>query len=512
MDAFSPHYRVMEIVASSILDRVNGYSRYRHDCYRSRTWDEAVTGFDRTTVQQLLPVARMTPDEFKVNSTEMYTQCKVCAEQYDASVDAAQLKAVAYHHCFTWPSAWEGHNYTNAIVTEPGIRGDKIIVPQNASKPNTVPLSSVWNQIRNRLGYVAKIFSNVTDAPPAEHLSGVVIYLDPTSTPLAASVYQSYFPAPVTSISILSTPLCATAILPNGQLCATYAQSLVTTYQDLYPGLQNNGFDGLAGIRFQMAASSAGLWSRMIRSKLLLCPPNSPNCLMPAASKLLDPLAGFDTYAYVLESVEDQKAIEFFNMVGHGDRATVEQLPVGDIPATVPKVAQPQLYTSTGEKVAPEMTKVNNVGLTPEGYTTGNEPPAAISQTSAAAMPDSTVYSNVAAEMPTNAENPNIYFPETEEVPTAAYAQQMKDQLKPINLNYSVENTTLKATDEMVTDADYGFSTREFTSQVNSEQSLLRAESDLRIKEMVQASKADELAAIQNGDAPPYMVSSLLSL
>ena len=51
MDWTSPHYRVMEILGSSILDRVNGLSRYRHDCYRSRTWDEGVTGYDRTTVR-----------------------------------------------------------------------------------------------------------------------------------------------------------------------------------------------------------------------------------------------------------------------------------------------------------------------------------------------------------------------------------------------------------------------------------------------------------------------------
>ena len=44
MDWTAPHYRMMEIVAASILDRINGRSRYRHDCYRSRTWDEAVTG------------------------------------------------------------------------------------------------------------------------------------------------------------------------------------------------------------------------------------------------------------------------------------------------------------------------------------------------------------------------------------------------------------------------------------------------------------------------------------
>ena len=62
MDWTSPHERLLEIISSSILDRVNGKSRYRHDCARTRKYDEAVIGMDRTTIQQMMPVARMDPN------------------------------------------------------------------------------------------------------------------------------------------------------------------------------------------------------------------------------------------------------------------------------------------------------------------------------------------------------------------------------------------------------------------------------------------------------------------
>ena len=488
-----------------MLDRVTGFSRYRHDCYRSRTWDEGVTGYDRTTVQQMLPIARMNPNQNFFNANEFKTQCKVCLEQFNPTTEKNRVKAVSFHHCFTWPDEMEGQNYTDAILTEPGLRGDKIIVPHNATRPNTVPLSSVFKQIRNRLGYVAKIFSNVTDSPPDEHNTGVIVYLDPSSTGIDKEIYPTYFPDTVTSITVLSNPLCATAYLPTGQLCSTYAEELVTYFQSQYSGLTTTGYHGLTGIRFQMVASSAGMWSRMIIAKRLVCPPTTPNCLFPAASKLVDQIAGFDTYAYVLESEASGKAIDFFNMVGHGDRATIERLGAADIPATVPKPTVPQQYTSTGEKVAPEFTAMNEE-TDAEGHASGAEaPPTALSQSAAAATDDSAVYAHAASILPSNLENPNIYFPETEKVPNATYVADKLAAVEPINLNYGEEGTY--ATDEMVADVDHGMVTRVATDAVLAEQTALRILSEHRIKLMARAAKAAELAAVVSGEAPSSLVS-----
>jgi hypothetical protein len=500
MDWTSPHYRVMEIIGASILDRVNGYSRYRHDCYRSRTWDEGVTGYDRTTVQQMLPVARMTPNQELFNETEFHTQCKVCLEQFDPVKEKNRVKAAAFHHCFTWPEAFEDHNYADAITYEAGLVGQKVVLPQNATKPNTAPITSVWKQIRNRLGYVSKTFSNVTDSPPNEHNSGVVIYIDPSTTGIAKEIYPSYWSdlGGVTSITILASPLCAVAYLPTGQKCTDYAEELVSYFQTIVPGLTNTGFNDLNGIRFQMAASSAGLWSRAIRSKLLICPPTTPNCLIPAGSKLVDPLAGFDSYAYVLDTPDSGKAINFFNMVGHGDRVTVELLGAADVPPVVVRSVVPQQYTSTGEELPEEFTDANAV-VDSEGFKSGQSPDAPMSQSAAAATSDATIYADVEPLMPSNAENPNVYFPEIETVPTEEYIQAKIDAGEPINLNYSQRNTTQKATPEMVTDQDHAMVTRELTSAVLSEQTALRIASETRIKEMSQEAKANQLA---DGESP----------
>jgi hypothetical protein len=500
LDWTSPHYRVMEIIGASILDRVNGYSRYRHDCYRSRTWDEGVTGFDRTTVQQMLPIARMTPNQDLFNETEFHTQCKVCLEQFDPTTEKNRVKSAAFHHCFTWPETFEDHDYADATTYEVGLVGQKVVLPQNATKPNTAPITSVWKQIRNRLGYVSKIFSNVTDSPPNEHNSGVVIYIDPSTTGIDKEIYPSYWAnlGGVTSISVLSSPLCAVAYLPTGQKCSDYAEDLVAYFQTIVPGMSNTGFNNLNGIRFQMAASSAGLWSRAIRSKLLICPPTTPNCLIPAGSKLVDPLAGFDSYAYVLDTPESGKAIDFFNMVGHGDRVTVELLGAANVPPAVVKPDIPQQYTSTGEEVAAEFTDVN-ADVDSEGFKSGQAPEPAMSQSAAAATSDAAIYADVEPNLPSNAENPNVYFPAIEDVPSEAYIQERIDLGLPVNVNYSQRDTNKTATPEMVTDEDHAMITRELTPAVLSEQTALRIASEARIKEMSQAAKAAQLA---DGESP----------
>jgi hypothetical protein len=192
-------------------------------------------------------------------------------------------------------------------------------------------------------------------------------------------------------------------------------------------------------------------------------------------------------------------------MVGHGDRATVERLPTADIPAIVAKPVVPQQYTSTGEAVAPEFSDVNK-NLNAEGFKPGQTPQAAMSQTSAAQASDSSIASAAASVLPSIAANPNTYVPKTETVPDAAYVADKLAKGEPINLNYSKENTTQRATDEMVLDVDYAMVTRAYTSTVAAEQLALRKASEARIKMATQAAKAEELAAVEAGDAPPNLV------
>ena len=502
LDWTSPHYRLLEIFSSSMLDRVNGFSRYRHDCYRSRQWDEAVTGMDRTTVQQMLPVARLDPNEELVTADQMKQQCKVCLMQFHSSKEATRVKSFATHHCFGWPESWTGHDYT--VSTTPGTRGDVVTLPESPAVPNVVPLSAIATPVRSRLGYVAKIFSNITDAPPDEHRSGVVIYLDPTSYGIAKEIYPNYFPASVTSITVLTSPLCATAYLRSGQKCSTYAEELVDYFKLQYNQLTNTGYKGLSGIKFQMAASTAGAFSRMILAKKLICPPHSMTCLFPAMAKLVDPEANFDTSATILESSDWGAAIDFFTVVGHENRVVVERLPDTDIPAIVPKpTSLEQLYTTTNEKVAPEFNLVN-WDLDDEGFLPGQNPAAPMSRSDAALMSDADVLA-ATSDVPSNRGNPNVYTPVVEEVPDEAYAQSRAAIKKPINLNYGIPNSDIRATDEMGVDTELGFSVRAMTPELHAAQIAERSASQQRITGNAQIAKAKQLAEATNGNFPPSM-------
>ena len=509
MDWTSPHERLLEIVSSSILDRVNGKSRYRHDCYRTRQWDEAVTGMDRTTIQQMIPVARMEPNVNMVSEIDLKAQCKVCLANFEPDVEKYQFKAMASHHCFGFPKVWEGSDWHDNVALT--FTGNAVILPEDPAKPNVVPLSTVYKQFRNRLGYVAKIFSNVTDVPPLESESGVVIFLDPSSKGVVKEIYPTYFPATVTSITVLTSPLCATALLATGQQCADYAESLVDYFKTLYPDLKRTGFHGLRGIQYQMSASSAGSFSRMILAKKLICPPATPTCLFPAMSKMIDPEAGFDTSATLMECKgggDCGKAISFFMNVGHGKRVTLE---VVDVPPDVNKLPGNQVVwplTSTGVKAAAPFKYVKSSGWADEGYSTSKLPKVKMSRSVAASTPDANVLAAIAKwGLPTTDQNPNAYVPPLEVPVDMVYVQaRMVDNL-PINLNYGIRKTDSRVMDEMGLDGDkdLGFTKRALTPSVAKIQKKLKRASQDRIELFVIKAKAVQLDDASNGNPIPSM-------
>lgn len=516
MDWTSPHERLLEIISSSILDRVNGKSRYRHDCSQTRKWDEAVIGMDRTTIQQMIPVARMDPNLGFVSEADMLAQCKVCLKNFSPNAEKYQLKAYASHQCFSFPQEWEGSTWsTNVAMT---VQGRAIVLPEDPVKPNVVPLSTVYKQVRNRLGYVAKTFSNITDAPPKEHESGVVIFIDPNSKAVAKEVYQPFFPATVTSVTVLSSPLCATAYLATGELCLTYAEQLVEYFKTLYPNLHRTGFQGHNGIKFQMSASSAGSFSRMILAKKLICPPDTPTCLFPGMSKLIDPEAGFDTSATLMEckgsssSAGCGKATAFFMNVGHGKRVTLEVVDVADDVFRMPTTASRPLWpkSSNGINAAAQFVNVMENIWKDEGYHSTYIPEPKITRSVAAATSDADIVAHVRTlGLASTAQNPNTYNPPIEiqltmqEVQTAL----VHIPIEPLNINYGRRETKYPVTDEMGLDCDkdLGFTKRALTPAVAKAQMKLRDASRDRIEAFVLKAKAVQLADATNGDAIPSM-------
>ena len=515
LDWTAPHYRLLEIFASQILDKLNDASRYRHDCFRSRVWDEGVSGLDRTTVQHLLSVARMEPRKDLITTEELKDQCKICLEQLDLNSEQShRIHAKAAHHCIAWPQSYDGQNIIKNLTTT-GKYGTILGLPKEPEKPNVIPLSSIHKAVRGRVQYVAKIFSNVTDAPPDELTSGVVIYLDTSSYAVDKSIYPLYFPDTVTSITIVANPLCAVGYLPTGEVCSVYGAELESHFRFLYPGLSNTGHGGSNGVQFQIVGSTAGLYSRMIMSKRLICPPHTINCLIPAFSKLyevnVDP--PIETDAYVMESTDWGQANEFFTVMGTGDRVTVEEIDssgsgrrLTSFTLVDPPTTFPDYFTSSGQIAAPIFEDINEV-VDSDGYKTNKAPPAAMTRTEVAALSDAQVLTdvNTANSLPDISTNPNAYHPELEDIVSYEYAVAAKASNTPINLNYKKENTTQRATREIGLDIDLGMAMEAATVNSLELQKTARQESEIRIAEEKQLAKIRQLEEAENGIFPPSM-------
>lgn len=149
-----------------------------------------------------------------------------------------------------------------------------------------------------------------SEKPPHEEESGVVYWLDPTTLGLNYEDVLAEIPniESVTSISILAGPLCISAILPTGQVCYDYGVGLKRYLASQLPRLSIIGYNGEHGVTFRIVTSTATAMSRMILSRILVCPPRSPSCLFPAAAM---PMSSKHA-AIVLDDPEWMMAVDFF--------------------------------------------------------------------------------------------------------------------------------------------------------------------------------------------------------
>ena len=117
--------------------------------------------------------------------------------------------------------------------------------------------------------------------PENEAIAGTVIIVDNGSFEMDPAIFNEYIPEKVTSISILSSPLCVTANLPTGKACMTYKEDLRAYFAGQYPSL-----DAAGAITSKIVASSSGEWSRAMNAQNLMCPPGTAKCLLPALGKI----------------------------------------------------------------------------------------------------------------------------------------------------------------------------------------------------------------------------------
>ena len=254
----------------------------------------------------------------------------------------------------------------------------------------------------------------------------------------------------------------------------------------------------------------------MILAKKLICPPDTPTCLFPGMSKLIDLEAGFDTSATLMECMASSssagcgKATAFFMNVGHGTRVTLE---VVDVPADVQRMSTSlsrPLWpkSSNGINAAAQFVYVTEDLWKDEGYHASKQPQPKIMRSGAAATADVNIVAHISQlGLPTTDQNPNTFNPRIEEPVTMEQVLRAVAANKPININYSVRNSTIKANAEIGLDwdTDLAFTTRALTPAVAEAQSLLREASRLRIQDFVLKAKAVQLADAFNGNPIPSM-------
>lgn len=92
------------------------------------------------------------------------------------------------------------------------------------------------------------------------------------------SVYDDVMPPELTSIQILASSNCALASV-NGNDCIEHGRRLKRYFLQTRPNTY---------IRYDVVGSSAASYTRMIKARILVCPPGTVLCLLPAIAKRAD--------------------------------------------------------------------------------------------------------------------------------------------------------------------------------------------------------------------------------
>eukprot|EP00545_Synedropsis_sp_CCMP1620_P006709 CAMPEP_0119007368 /NCGR_PEP_ID=MMETSP1176-20130426/2962_1 /TAXON_ID=265551 /ORGANISM="Synedropsis recta cf, Strain CCMP1620" /LENGTH=735 /DNA_ID=CAMNT_0006959497 /DNA_START=76 /DNA_END=2283 /DNA_ORIENTATION=- len=476
-DWSAPHYNMLDIQAALIVTAQIKRIKYRHNCDRTRLYDEATMGFDHTTIQQVMNTPGIGTNKNIFSTEDVKQQCRRCLLQFDPQVESVRIKSKAVHHCLAWPA-----DETRVL--------DATTLPFSPSKNNPVTaFSSIIHPFRQRIYHAAMEWQNVTDKPPGEETGGLVIQLDPTSIGLDFATVAAEIEQPVTSISILSGPTCATAVLPTGQICHEYGKGLRDYLAAEFSSLSTNGWNGGSGVTFKIVASSAASNSRMTLAKKLLCPPRTPSCYFPAVSKIKDAQT-----AKILEDPSWMMAVDFFTIAGTHGVVTVKVLDASQIPATY--TAEPaRRIQETG--IADQFNYVNAMSDS-EGYPDGVSPPVMASDQDIVAMTDQQILDDIAIALNRFLDNPNVYHQRLEMIPTMQMIQDAIANKEPLHIN-SVEEYYYPKNDdgngprsaeakfrsgELTTDQDSGRSQPppgvEYweTSSARRHESLLRIQAD----------------------------------
>lgn len=413
-DWSSPHNSILDIISALIITRFTPLVRYRHNCDRTRVFDEATLGFDHSTVQQVISTPTLGVQDGVGNATFIYQQCRRCLMYFDPEVESARVTSKAHHHCFAWPKVATANANVNSI-------------PNLPSGSQISPLSMVILPLVQRYYHAAVQFRAVTNKPPQEEQSGVVVYIDQNTLGTDYSLYLNYIPIGASSITVLAGPLCAKAYLSTGKLCATYGQELTNALALQFPKLTSTGYNKGPGVTFQIAASTAGINSRLALAQLTICSPHAVSCYLSA-------LARVGGSSIILEDPTWNKAIDFFTVTGHQGKVSVTLLN----PAAIPPSVELSIPSDSSLSAASKKFTQVNFPVTDEGYLTTVTVPAIPSDAVISQMTDVGILSTVNKRIGTFQANPDVNALVVELVPSQEAVQQAVSDKKPLSLNIQV--------------------------------------------------------------------------
>lgn len=254
VDWSAPHHSVLSIFASSLiaskgLEYKLGYS---HECHKFLTHTrEGNTRYDYTTVQEVLPENLISAlDAESVDLGLVKDLCHGCISHHETS----QLSTYdgATHHCFLFPGGATAENLVKDELE--------------------LPLSSIISSFVDRMRHMTEDWIGATNAIKHEDKSGVIVSLDEKSSFMDFPYYDGAIPFPPSSIQIFASANCAVASIHKKSDCIEHGRALKAYFKSKYP---------TSYVRYDIVASTATSFARMMDAKTLICPPGTVMCLLP---------------------------------------------------------------------------------------------------------------------------------------------------------------------------------------------------------------------------------------
>lgn len=256
LDWSAPHYTTMSIFASSLV-AAKGLDlglRYNHNCHNFmlQSRDDRSIKYDYTTAQQVLTENLISArDADDVDDDLVKSLCHGCIshhEQHQPSPLAGMT-----HHCFLFPG---GQAATH--------------LKENRKE---IPLTSVLRSFVDRMRHMTEDWIDTTDALDFEDESGVIVALDERSTFMDMGFYDKVITERPTSVQIFASASCAIASVQRRSDCIEHGRSLKAYFKLRFPESTY--------VRYDIVASTATSFARMMSASKLICPPNTITCLLP---------------------------------------------------------------------------------------------------------------------------------------------------------------------------------------------------------------------------------------